>query len=74
MIESAKEMKDKEDATKEECEKELERLNKEFADWYQKHSAELQPSAWATDNQATPDAWNENNGDWAQPDEVIDAD
>lgn len=74
LIESAKEMKDKEDATKEDCEKELERLNKEFADWYQKHSAELQPSAWATDNQATPDAWNENNGDGAQPDEVIDAD
>jgi hypothetical protein len=38
-------MKDKEDATKEECESELERLNKEFADWYQKHSAEINPNA-----------------------------
>lgn len=74
LIESAKEMKDKEDATKEECEKELERLNKEFADWYQKHSAEINPNAGATDGQATPDAWNGNNGDAAQPDEVIDAD
>ena len=77
LIESAKTMKDKEDATKEECEQELERLNKEFADWYQKHSAEINPNtnAEATDGQATPDAWNENNGwDWAQPDEVIDAD
>lgn len=72
LIESAKEMKDKEDATKEECESELERLNKEFADWYQKHSAELNPSAWATDWQAAPDAWTE--WDAAQPDEVIDAD
>ncbi len=77
LIESAKTMKDKEDATKEECEQELERLNKEFADWYQKHSAEINPNtnAWATDGQTTPDAWNDNNGwDWAQPDEVIDAD
>ena len=77
LIESAKTMKDKEDATKEECEQELERLNKEFADWYQKHSAEINPNAnaGATDGQATPDAWNENNGwDSAQPDEVIDAD
>ena len=77
MIESAKTMKDKEDATKEECEQELERLNKEFADWYQKHSAEINPNtnAGATDGQATPDTWNENNGwDSAQPDEVIDAD
>lgn len=77
MIESAKTMKDKEDATKEECEQELERLNKEFADWYQKHSAEINPNAnaGATDGQATPDAWNENNGwDSSQPDEVIDAD
>jgi diketogulonate reductase-like aldo/keto reductase len=45
LIESAKTMKDKEDATKEECEQELERLNKEFADWYQKHSAEINPNA-----------------------------
>ena len=77
LIESAKTMKDKEDATKEECEQELERLNKEFADWYQKHSAEINPNAnaWVADGQATPDAWNENNGwDSAQPDEVIDAD
>ena len=77
LIESAKTMKDKEDATKEECEQELERLNKEFADWYQKHSAEINPNtnAGATDGQATPDAWNENNGwDSSQPDEVIDAD
>ena len=77
LIESAKTMKDKEDATKEECESELERLNKEFADWYQKHSAEINPNAnaWASDGQAAPDAWNENNGwDSAQPDEVIDAD
>ena len=77
LIESAKTMKDKEDATKEECEQELEKLNKEFADWYQKHSAEINPNAnaGATDGQATPDAWNENNGwDSAQPDEVIDAD
>ena len=77
LIESAKTMKDKEDATKEECEQELERLNKEFADWYQKHSAEINPNAnaWTTDWQATPDAWSENNGwDSAQPDEVIDAD
>jgi len=77
LIESAKTMKDKEDATKEECEQELERLNKEFADWYQKHSAEINPNtnAGATDGQATPDAWSENNGwDSAQPDEVIDAD
>ena len=77
LIESAKTMKDKEDTTKEECEQELERLNKEFADWYQKHSAEINPNAnaWAADGQATPDAWNENNGwDSAQPDEVIDAD
>ena len=77
LIESAKTMKDKEDATKEECESELERLNKEFADWYQKHGAEINPNAtaWTTDGQATPDAWNENNGwDSAQPDEVIDAD
>jgi len=74
LIESAKEMKDKEDATKEDCEKELERLNKEFADWYQKHSSEINPNAGATDGQATPDAWNGNNGDAAQPDEVIDAD
>ena len=29
----------------EDCEKELERLNKEFADWYQKHSAEINPNA-----------------------------
>jgi hypothetical protein len=48
-------------------------LNKEFADWYQKHSSEINPSAWATDGQATPDAWTE-NWDSAQPDEVIDAD
>ena len=77
LIESAKTMKDKEDVTKEECEQELERLNKEFADWYQKHSAEINPNAnaWTTDWQATPDTWNENNGwDSAQPDEVIDAD
>lgn len=77
MIESAKTMKDKEDATKEECEQEVERLNKEFADWYQKHSSEINPNAnaGATDGQATPDAWNENNGwDSSQPDEVIDAD
>ena len=74
LIESAKEMKDKEDATKEECERELERLNKEFADWYQKHSAEINPNAnaWTTE---TTDAWDNNNSwDWAQPDEVIDAD
>ena len=77
LIESAKTMKDKEDATKEECEQELERLNKEFADWYQKHSAEINPNAnaGAADGQATPDAWSENNGwDSSQPDEVIDAD
>lgn len=77
MIESAKTMKDKEDATKEECEQELERLNKEFADWYQKHSAEINPNAWGngTSEQAAPDAWSENNWwDSAQPDEVIDAD
>ena len=76
LIESAKTMKDKEDATKEECESELERLNKEFADWYQKHSAEINPNAWAnaTSDQATTDGWNTDNSDWAQPDEVIDAD
>ena len=77
LIESAKAMNDKEDATKEECEQELERLNKEFADWYQKHSAEINPNAnaWTADGQTTSDAWNENNGwDWSQPDEVIDAD
>ena len=45
LIESAKEIKDKEDATKEDCEIELERLNKEFADWYQKHSSEINPNA-----------------------------
>jgi len=75
LIESAKTMKDKEDATKEECESELERLNKEFADWYQKHSAEINPNAWANwaSDQATTD-WNAENSDWAQPDEVIDAD
>ena len=75
LIESAKTMKDKEDATKEECESELERLNKEFADWYQKHSAEINPNAWAngTSDQTTTD-WNAENSDWAQPDEVIDAD
>lgn len=77
LIESAKETKDKEDATKEDCEKELERLNKEFADWYQKHSAEINPNAWTngTSEQATPDAWSENDEwDSAEPDEVIDAD
>ena len=74
LIESAKEIKDKEDATKEDCERELERLNKEFADWYQKHSSEINPNAnaWTTE---TTDAWdNSNSWDWAQPDEVIDAD
>lgn len=74
LIESAKTMKDKEDATKEECENELERLNKEFADWYQKHSAEINPNtnAWTTE---TTDTWNNSNSwDWDQPDEVIDAD
>ncbi len=76
LIESAKTMKDKEDATKEECESELERLNKEFADWYQKHSAEINPNAWnnGTSEQATTDGNSENNWDAAQPDEVIDAD
>ena len=76
LIESAKTMKDKEDATKEECENELERLNKEFADWYQKHSAEINPNAWnnVTSEQATTDGNSENNWDAAQPDEVIDAD
>ncbi len=75
MIESAKEMKDKEDATKQDCEKELERLNKEFADWYQKHSAELQPANWSNGSEQTgTDAWAESNWEATQPDEVIDAD
>lgn len=74
MIEDAKSMKDKEDVTKDECEKKLEELNKSFADWYQKHQAEMQPAAW-TEWQATPDAWaNETPTDWVNPDEVIDAD
>lgn len=74
MIEDAKAMKDKEDVTKDECEKKLEELNKSFADWYQKHQAEMQPAAW-TEWQATPDAWaNETPTDWVNPDEVIDAD
>jgi hypothetical protein len=51
-------------------------LNKEFADWYQKHSAEINPNAWnnGTSEQATTDGNSENNWDAAQPDEVIDAD
>ena len=73
MIEDAKSMKDKEDVTKDECEKKLEELNKSFADWYQKHQAEMQPAAGA-DWQATPDAWNTEETSSEQPDEVIDAD
>ena len=45
MIEEAKSIKDKEDVTKDECESKLEELNKAFADWYQKHQAEMQPTA-----------------------------
>ena len=50
----------------------LEELNKSFADWYQKHQAEMQPAAWA-DGWATTDTWT-TESNWDQPEEVIDAD
>ncbi len=71
LMAEGKEVKDKEDVTKEELEKEIERIQKEFAELYNKYQAA--PSQAAPDTDKELEAGKEGEGDTVEG-EVIDAD
>ena len=70
LIADSKAVKDKEGVTKEEIDKEIERIQKEFQDLYQKYQAEVQNKWWDDIEMADKNKKDEAPVDW----EVIDAD
>jgi len=71
LIAESRELKAKEDVTKDEIDKEVERIQKEFQDLYQKFQAETQNTGWNPDIEIE-DKNKESKDD--KPEDVIDAD
>ena len=75
LIATSKELKDKDDVTKEEIDKEIEGIQNQFQELYQKHQAQTQNTGWddieiADKDKNDDDKKDEENVEW----EVIDAD
>ena len=73
LIAESRELKEKEGVTKEELDTEIERIQKEFQDLYQKYQAETQNTGGNPDSEMEDQSWD--TKDWEdKPEEVIDAD